>query len=214
MIASADCSRVAGVRFEDVPGATGTLAADLVVDTSGRVSLTQGLLEAIGSPRAPTVEIGMDQAYSTLIFEKPKDAPSDWLAVIHAPAPPESSRHGGIFPMEGGRWSVSLAEDHKAPSRRHRRLQGIRRIVPYVDDPPRDSRREANRRGRSVQNAVQRVLHLRPQLEYPCWSSGVWHFSEEGIGEDDELSHDGDDGDLWGLAGGGESLEDAPEIGI
>src|SRR5215475_1757671 len=54
--------------------------------------------------------------------------------------------------------------------------------------------------------------------EYPCWSSGVWGrrgaFSEEGIGENDEVSHDGDDGDLWGLAGGGESLEDAPEIGI
>ena len=115
VIASADCSRVAGVRFEDVRGATETLAADLVVDASGRVSLTQGFLEAIGSPRAPTVEIGMDQAYSTLIFERPKDAPSDWLAVIHAPAPPESSRHGVIFPMEGGRWSVSLAEDHKAP---------------------------------------------------------------------------------------------------
>ena len=39
-------------------------------------------------------------------------------------------------------------------------------------------------------------------------------FSEEGVGEDDELSHDGDDGDLWGLAGRGKSLEDAPKIGI
>jgi 2-polyprenyl-6-methoxyphenol hydroxylase-like FAD-dependent oxidoreductase len=115
VIASSDNSRVAGVRFEDVRGTSGTLAADLVVDASGRISLTQGFLEAVGSPKPLTVEIGMDQAYSTLAFEKPKDAPTDWLAVIHAPAPPQSSRHGVIFPMEGGRWSVSLAEDHKAP---------------------------------------------------------------------------------------------------
>ena len=115
VIASPDNSRVAGVRFEDVRGTTGSVAADLVVDASGRISLTQGFLEAIGSPKPPTVEIGMDQAYSTLVFEKPKDAPTDWLAMIHAPAPPHSSRHGVIFPMEGGRWSVSVAEDHKAP---------------------------------------------------------------------------------------------------
>ena len=115
VIASPDNSRAAGVRFEDVRGTAGSLAADLVVDASGRTSLTQGFLEAIGWQKPSAVEIGMDQAYSTLVVEKPKDAPTDWLAVIHAPALPQSSRHGVIFPMEGGRWSVSLAEDHKAP---------------------------------------------------------------------------------------------------
>jgi 2-polyprenyl-6-methoxyphenol hydroxylase-like FAD-dependent oxidoreductase len=115
LIASPDSTRVAGVRFEDVRGTAGTLAADLVVDASGRISLTQGFLEAIAWQKPSTVEICMDQAYSTLVFEKPKDAPTDWLTVIHAPAPPQSSRHGVIVPMEGGRWSVSLAEDHKAP---------------------------------------------------------------------------------------------------
>ena len=110
--ASPDNSRAAGVRFEDVRGTAGSLAADLVVDASGRISLIQGFLEAIGWPKPPTVEIGMDQAYSTLVFEKPEDAPTDWLAVIHAPAPPHSSRHGVLFPMEGRRWTVSLAENH------------------------------------------------------------------------------------------------------
>jgi 2-polyprenyl-6-methoxyphenol hydroxylase-like FAD-dependent oxidoreductase len=40
LIASPDKSRVAGVHFEDVRGAAGSLAADLVVDASGRISLT------------------------------------------------------------------------------------------------------------------------------------------------------------------------------
>jgi hypothetical protein len=58
----------------------------------------------------------MNQAYSTLVFEEPEDAPTDWRVVIHAAASPHSSRHGVLFPMEGGRWSVSLAENHgKAP---------------------------------------------------------------------------------------------------
>ena len=112
VIASSDNTRATGVRFEDVRGAAGSLAADLIVDASGRISLTQGFLEAIGWQKPSTVEIGMDQAYSTLVFEKPEDAPTDWRVVIHAAAAPHSSRHGVLFPMEGGRWSVSLAENH------------------------------------------------------------------------------------------------------
>jgi 2-polyprenyl-6-methoxyphenol hydroxylase-like FAD-dependent oxidoreductase len=112
VIASPDNAGAAGVRFEDVRGAAGSLAADLIVDASGRISLTQGFLEAIAWQKPSTVEIGMDQAYSTLVFEKPEDAPNDWRVVIHAAAAPHSSRHGVLFPMEGGRWSVSLAENH------------------------------------------------------------------------------------------------------
>jgi 2-polyprenyl-6-methoxyphenol hydroxylase-like FAD-dependent oxidoreductase len=112
LIASPDNRSVAGARFEDVRGNAGTLAADLIVDASGRLSLTQGFLEAIGWQKPSTVEIGMDQAYSTLVFEKPEDAPTDWRVVIHAATPPQSSRYGVLFPMESGRWSVSLAENN------------------------------------------------------------------------------------------------------
>src|ERR1700722_1957864 len=116
VIASPDNTGATGVRFEDVRGAAGSLAADLIVDASGRISLTQGFLEAIGWQKTSTVEIGMDQAYSTLVFEKPEDATTDWRVVLPAAAPRNSSRHGVLFPMEGGRWSVSLAENNgKAP---------------------------------------------------------------------------------------------------
>jgi 2-polyprenyl-6-methoxyphenol hydroxylase-like FAD-dependent oxidoreductase len=69
-------------------------------------------LEAIGSAKPPTIEIGIDQAYATAIFEKPEDAPTDWLFMLHVPAPPVSSRLGIIAPMEGRRWSVSLCANH------------------------------------------------------------------------------------------------------
>jgi 2-polyprenyl-6-methoxyphenol hydroxylase-like FAD-dependent oxidoreductase len=112
LIASPDNGSVAGVRFEDTRGTPGSVAADLVVDASGRASPTLGFLEAIGSSKPPAIEIGIDQAYATAVFEKPEDAPTDWLFVLHVPTPPGSSRFGIIVPMEGRRWSVSLCVNH------------------------------------------------------------------------------------------------------
>jgi 2-polyprenyl-6-methoxyphenol hydroxylase-like FAD-dependent oxidoreductase len=112
--ASPDNGAVAGVRFEDTRGTPGGLAADLVVDASGRASPTLRFLEAIGSAKPAAVEIGIDQAYATAIFERPEDAPADWLGVIHTQTPPGSSRFGIILPMEGRRWSVSLCVNHEA----------------------------------------------------------------------------------------------------
>jgi 2-polyprenyl-6-methoxyphenol hydroxylase-like FAD-dependent oxidoreductase len=112
VIATPDNHGVAGVRFEDTRGTPGSLAADLVVDASGRASPTLRLLEAIGSARPAAIEIGIDQAYATTVFEIPEDAPTDWAFVVHAPTPPGSSRLGIIHPMEERRWSVSLCVNH------------------------------------------------------------------------------------------------------
>jgi 2-polyprenyl-6-methoxyphenol hydroxylase-like FAD-dependent oxidoreductase len=112
LTASPDNRSVAGVRFEDTRGTPGSLAADLVVDASGRASPTLRFLEAIGSAKPAAIEIGMDQAYATAVFEKPEDAPTDWLFVVHSPTAPGSSRYGILMPMEGRQWSVSLCVNH------------------------------------------------------------------------------------------------------
>ena len=112
LTASPDNGAVAGVRFEDARGMRGSLAADLVVDASGRASPTLRFLEAIGSAKPAAIEIGIDQAYATAVFEKPEDAPTDWLGVVHAPTPPGSSRFGILLPIDGRRWSVSLGVNH------------------------------------------------------------------------------------------------------
>ena len=112
LIASPDNGSVAGVRFEDTRGTPGSLAADLIVDASGRASPTLGFLEAISSAKPAQIEIGVDQAYATAIFEMPDDAPADWLGVLHQPTPPGSSRWGLLMPIEGQRWSVSLCVNH------------------------------------------------------------------------------------------------------
>lgn len=103
---------VAGVRFEDVRGAHGSLAGDLIVDASGRASLTLLFLDAIAWAKPAVIEVGMDQAHATAVFEKPEDAPTDWLGVLQLPTAPASSRFGIILPMEGCRWIVSVGENH------------------------------------------------------------------------------------------------------
>ena len=112
----ADClarqSRGRGGALRGHSRNAGSLAADLVVDASGRASPTLRFFEAIGSAKPPTIEIGIDQAYATATFEKPEDAPTDWLFMLHVPTPPASSRLGIIAPMEGRRWSVSLCANH------------------------------------------------------------------------------------------------------
>ena len=115
VIATPDNRGVAGVRFEDTRGTQGSLAAALVVDASGRAAPTLRFLEATGSARPTTIEIGIDQAYATAVFEKPEDAPTDWLIAVHAPTPPSSSRYGLIVPIEGRRWSVSVCVNHGEP---------------------------------------------------------------------------------------------------
>jgi 2-polyprenyl-6-methoxyphenol hydroxylase-like FAD-dependent oxidoreductase len=112
LTASPDNGSVAGVRFEDTRGRPRSLAADLVVDASGRASPTLHFLEAVGSAKPAAIEIGINQAYATTVFDMPEDAPTDWHFVVHAPKPPGSSRLGIIQPMEGRRWSVSLCVNH------------------------------------------------------------------------------------------------------
>src|ERR1700683_4041774 len=73
LTASPDNGSVAGVRFEDTRGTRGSLAADLIVDASGRASPTLHFLEAIGSAMPAVIEIGINQAYATTVFEKPED---------------------------------------------------------------------------------------------------------------------------------------------
>ncbi len=111
-VVSPDGSAVTAVRCEAPDGRTETLAADLVVDASGRGALTQALLEKFGLPKPEEAEIGIDIAYSTAVFERPVDAPSTWKIVMTFPAAPESSRGALLAPIENDQWIVSVGGNH------------------------------------------------------------------------------------------------------
>jgi 2-polyprenyl-6-methoxyphenol hydroxylase-like FAD-dependent oxidoreductase len=103
---------VAGVRYESGNGASETIAADLVVDASGRGALTLALLQSVGRPLPEETTIGIDVGYATCVFAIPDDAASDWKGVMTFGQAPQNSRGGILLPLEGNRWMVTIVGRH------------------------------------------------------------------------------------------------------
>jgi 2-polyprenyl-6-methoxyphenol hydroxylase-like FAD-dependent oxidoreductase len=112
LLASPNGEAVTGVRFENGNGATETIAADLVVDASGRGALTLALLQSIGRPLPEESTIGIDLGYATCIFDIPDDASTDWKGVMTFGQAPQNSRGGLMLPLEGNRWMATIGGRH------------------------------------------------------------------------------------------------------
>jgi 2-polyprenyl-6-methoxyphenol hydroxylase-like FAD-dependent oxidoreductase len=112
LVASPDQSTVVGVSFTGEEGRIETIAADLTVDASGRAAPTLALLGKVGCAKPEALEIGIDLAYATALFEIPDDAPSRWVGIMHLPNVPDSTRAGFLFPIENHRWLVALGGMH------------------------------------------------------------------------------------------------------
>ena len=112
VLASPDGAAVTGVRCENESGASETIAADLVVDASGRGAPTLGLLRSIGRPLPEETTIGIDVGYATCIFSIPNDASTEWKGVMTFPKAPQSSRGCLMLPIEGNRWMATIGGRH------------------------------------------------------------------------------------------------------
>ena len=112
LVARPDGAVVTGVRCGRAGATSEILNADLVVDASGRGSLTLELLTSVGQPRPEETTIGVDLRYATAVFSIPDDAPADWKGVFHFPHVPRTSRGALLLPLEGRRWIVTLAGRH------------------------------------------------------------------------------------------------------
>jgi hypothetical protein len=64
------------------------IAADLVVDASGRGALSLGVFNALGWQPPKLTEIGVDISYSSTVVEIPAAAPPDWKLAVTSPDPP------------------------------------------------------------------------------------------------------------------------------
>jgi 2-polyprenyl-6-methoxyphenol hydroxylase-like FAD-dependent oxidoreductase len=117
LVAREDGAAVTGVRFADGDGKAETLSADLVVDASGRGTLTLEHLQSIGRALPEETTIGVDVTYATAVFDIPEDAPHDWKGVFCFPSAGRKSHGALMLPLEGRRWIVTVAgrHDDKAP---------------------------------------------------------------------------------------------------
>jgi 2-polyprenyl-6-methoxyphenol hydroxylase-like FAD-dependent oxidoreductase len=112
VLASPNGEAVTGVRYENGNGASETIAADLVVDASGRGALTLALLQSIGRPLPEETTIGIDLGYATCVFAIPDDASIDWKGVMTFGQAPQNSGGGLMLPLEGNRWMATIGGRH------------------------------------------------------------------------------------------------------
>ena len=102
--------RVTGVELADGR----TLAAELVVDASGRGSRSDRWLRDLGFPGPPESVITVRVHYTTrLVRGQPECLPGPGLIIV-AESPPEHRRYGAAFSVEGDRWLVTLGGFHGA----------------------------------------------------------------------------------------------------
>jgi 2-polyprenyl-6-methoxyphenol hydroxylase-like FAD-dependent oxidoreductase len=111
-VARADGTAVTGVQYMPADGKSATLDADLVIDASGRGTLTLALLKSIGWTLPEETIVGVDFAYATAVFAIPPTAPDDWKGVICFPQVPKEHFGALLLPMEGERWIVSVGGRH------------------------------------------------------------------------------------------------------
>jgi 2-polyprenyl-6-methoxyphenol hydroxylase-like FAD-dependent oxidoreductase len=112
LMPSPDGNAVSAIRFENGDGRSETLMADLVVEASGRGSLTLEFLESIGQPLPEQNVIGVDIAYASAVFAIPDDAPTDWTGVMTFDSPARGGLAGIMLPLERDRWIVTLVGHH------------------------------------------------------------------------------------------------------
>jgi 2-polyprenyl-6-methoxyphenol hydroxylase-like FAD-dependent oxidoreductase len=117
ILATRDAAIVTGVRCETANGRSEMIPADLVIDASGRGTLTLELLKSIGRSVPEETSIGMDIGYSTGTFEIPDDSGRNWKGVATVPHAPQSSRGAVMLPREGKQWTLTLygMHDDKPP---------------------------------------------------------------------------------------------------
>lgn len=103
--ANAERTRITGLTGRP----QGNLAADLVVDASGRGSRTPLWLSELGylKPRESVVKANV--GYATRIYRRPPGADKKWKVLLVYPTPPAETRLGVIFPVEGNRWMATVA---------------------------------------------------------------------------------------------------------
>jgi 2-polyprenyl-6-methoxyphenol hydroxylase-like FAD-dependent oxidoreductase len=111
LISDSENQRISGVQLQSRRGLVrnkSTLAADLVVDASGRHSVAPEWLVSLGYEPPKESTIDAFSGYATRIYRRPVGFNESWKTMYIRPTPPNGTRGGLIMPIEGDRWYVTL----------------------------------------------------------------------------------------------------------
>jgi 2-polyprenyl-6-methoxyphenol hydroxylase-like FAD-dependent oxidoreductase len=84
------------------------LKSDLVLVATGRNSAVPGWLRGLGLPEPEITHVNAHIGYASQMFRRPEHLRETWKALFIQAAPPSATRAGILFPVEEGRWLVTL----------------------------------------------------------------------------------------------------------
>jgi len=124
-----------GVQYREArPGAPAEYEADLVVDASGRSSRAPDWLEKLGYGRLEESHVNAFLGYASRLYTPPVNFKRNWQVLFIQTRPPNGTRGGAIFPLEGGRWLVTLAGTaHDYPPTNEAAFLEFARSLPVPD---------------------------------------------------------------------------------
>ena len=113
LLPTPDGERVAAVEIRSRDGRSDTgseepLHAELVVDASGRNSNASKWLEALGYASPEETYINSHLGYTSRIYQYPERFDGERKGINVQATPPEVTRGGALFPLEGNRLMVTL----------------------------------------------------------------------------------------------------------
>lgn len=104
-------TRVTGVHVRSRHGSSTSgieLAADLVVDTTGRASRAPDWLAGLGYTPPAETTVNPFSGYTSRIYRRLPEFTESWKMMRIRRTPPDRIRGGMIVPLEGGRWHVTI----------------------------------------------------------------------------------------------------------
>lgn len=111
--------RVTGVRVRDgdAPGeeTERSMAADVVIDASGRASQVVSWLQSAGYPAPSETVVPVRLGYASVMTKLPASAEPERPVMLAYGRRPAYRRHGGLFKVEGDRWLFGVMgywDDH------------------------------------------------------------------------------------------------------
>jgi 2-polyprenyl-6-methoxyphenol hydroxylase-like FAD-dependent oxidoreductase len=107
------------------------LAADLIVDASGRTSKALDWITALGYTVPPETVINAHVGYATRVYRRPTNFNADWKSMMVRTRPPFGLCGGLIYPIENDHWMVNVAGagDERPPTDEALFLEFIKNLI-------------------------------------------------------------------------------------
>jgi 2-polyprenyl-6-methoxyphenol hydroxylase-like FAD-dependent oxidoreductase len=164
LVSSSDQRKISGILIESKEsGQTSSILANLVIDATGRGSHSFQWLKEIGYEDTPVTEVKINVGYTSRMYKRdPEDPRGNWWMGC-TPIAPQEKRFGGIIPIEGNRWMVTVGGWHGDNASREET-----EYLEFVKSLP----------NHNIYDIVTKCEHLSPLIQYKFPTSIRRHYEK------------------------------------